>query len=145
MKAQIAGDLMPAARTEKTGAGLGFYALSPEFQDDRVDATTRGFLGLTVACAHMPRPQVRSHSDQGLLLAAGRLHEHRSCTNSRSRRNPRSKRSRAKKKKIDEQKTAIDEFHQSAEPALAEVLAANTADYLRAAGGSTESRAGQAG
>ena len=31
--------------------GLGFYALSPEFQDDRVDATTRGFLGLTVACA----------------------------------------------------------------------------------------------
>ena len=24
---------------------------SPEFQDDRVDATSRGFLGLTVACA----------------------------------------------------------------------------------------------
>lgn len=45
VKAQIAGD--------QTGhpAALGFYALSPEMQDDRVDATTRGFLGLTVACA----------------------------------------------------------------------------------------------
>src|SRR5690606_18320846 len=45
VKAQIAGDHIGEP------AGLGFYALSPEMQDDRVDATTRGFLGLTVACA----------------------------------------------------------------------------------------------
>jgi mono/diheme cytochrome c family protein len=49
VKAQIAGDQLPDR--EKYEAGLGFYALSPEMQDDRVDATTRGFLGLTVACA----------------------------------------------------------------------------------------------
>ncbi len=49
VKAQIAGDRLPDH--EKYEAGLGFYALSPEMQDDRVDATTRGFLGLTVACA----------------------------------------------------------------------------------------------
>lgn len=49
VKAQIAGDQLP--NHEKYEAGLGFYALSPELQDDRVDATTRGFLGLTVACA----------------------------------------------------------------------------------------------
>jgi mono/diheme cytochrome c family protein len=49
VKAQIAGDQLP--EHEKYEAGLGFYALSPEMQDDRVDATTRGFLGLTVACA----------------------------------------------------------------------------------------------
>ncbi|MCX6619858.1 MAG: DUF1549 domain-containing protein, partial [Acidobacteria bacterium] len=49
VKAQIAGDRLP--EHEKYEAGLGFYALSPEFQDDRVDATARGFLGLTVACA----------------------------------------------------------------------------------------------
>ena len=49
VKAQIAGDQLPDH--EKYEAGLGFYALSPEMQDDRVDATTRGFLGLTVACA----------------------------------------------------------------------------------------------
>ncbi|HEY3836150.1 MAG TPA: DUF1549 domain-containing protein, partial [Bryobacteraceae bacterium] len=47
--AQIAGDKM--SDPEKYQAGLGFYALSPEFQDDRVDATSRGFLALTVACA----------------------------------------------------------------------------------------------
>ena len=46
-------------------------------QDDRVDATTRGFLGLTVACAQChdhkfdPIPQSR------FLLAAGRLPQHR--------------------------------------------------------------------
>jgi hypothetical protein len=51
VKAQIAGDLLPGGDRVKNEAGLGFYALSPEFQDDRVDATTRGFLGLTVACA----------------------------------------------------------------------------------------------
>jgi hypothetical protein len=45
VKAQIAGDLIGEP------AGTGFYSLSPEMQDDRVDATTRGFLGLTVACA----------------------------------------------------------------------------------------------
>jgi mono/diheme cytochrome c family protein len=49
VKAQIAGDQLP--NREKYEAGLGFYALSPEMQDDRVDATTRAFLGLTVACA----------------------------------------------------------------------------------------------
>lgn len=49
VKAQIAGDRLP--NHDKLEAGLGFYALSPEMQDDRVDATTRGFLGLTVACA----------------------------------------------------------------------------------------------
>ena len=49
VKAQLAGDQLPDH--EKYEAGLGFYALSPEMQDDRVDATARGFLGLTVACA----------------------------------------------------------------------------------------------
>lgn len=49
VKAQIAGDQLPDPA--KYEAGLGFYALSPEMQDDRVDATARGFLGLTVACA----------------------------------------------------------------------------------------------
>jgi len=32
-----------APQREKLVAGLGFYGLSPEFQDDRVDATTRLF------------------------------------------------------------------------------------------------------
>ena len=48
VKAQLAADHLndPALLP-----GLGLYGLNPEFQDDRVDVTTRGFLGLTVACA----------------------------------------------------------------------------------------------
>jgi cytochrome c553 len=49
LKAQIAGDLMEPK--ERYVAGLGFFAYSPAFQDDRVDALTRGMMGLTVACA----------------------------------------------------------------------------------------------
>ena len=69
VKAQIAGDL-----DRRTG-WAGFYALSPEMQDDRVDATTRGFLGLTVACAQChdhkfdPIPTKDYYSLQGDLLA----------------------------------------------------------------------------
>jgi len=50
VKAQFAGDRIPG-REKELAAGTGFFALSPEQQDDRVDAATRGFLGLTVACA----------------------------------------------------------------------------------------------
>lgn len=47
VKAHVAGDTMGPDYV----AALGMYAMSPEFQEDRVDVTTRGFLGLTVACA----------------------------------------------------------------------------------------------
>lgn len=51
VKAQIAGDLL--GDNGKYVTGLGFYALRPkaEMQEDRVNATARGFLGLTVGCA----------------------------------------------------------------------------------------------
>ena len=48
VKAQLAADHMG---DPDLLPGLGLYGLNPEFQDDRVDVTTRGFLGLTVACA----------------------------------------------------------------------------------------------
>lgn len=52
VKAQIAGDLLPKHEQHPDLAvGLGFYGLSPELVDDRVDATTRGFLAMTAACA----------------------------------------------------------------------------------------------
>ena len=53
VKAQIAGDQMPDDVRAKYAGGAGFFSLSPkpEFRDERVDAATRGFLGLTVACA----------------------------------------------------------------------------------------------
>src|SRR4029077_6428428 len=49
VKAQIAGDQLEGDNSKLIG-GLGFYGMSPDFTDERVDATTRGFLALTVAC-----------------------------------------------------------------------------------------------
>ena len=51
VKAQIAGDFLKGGQDPNLVAGLAFYGLSPQFQDDRIDATGRGFLGLTVQCA----------------------------------------------------------------------------------------------
>ncbi len=66
MKLQIAGDMMPDAPSDgfTKFAGLGFLGLGAEYYkntaaaqaiaeelDDRVDTLTRGFMGITVACA----------------------------------------------------------------------------------------------
>jgi hypothetical protein len=64
VKAQLAGDLMDPKTRYKTIPATGFLGLGPWYYDngsnevtraderhDRVDAVTRGFLGLTVACA----------------------------------------------------------------------------------------------
>jgi hypothetical protein len=64
VKAQIAGDLMDEKTRYKTLPGTGFLGLGPWYYDngavevtraderhDRVDVVTRGFLGLTAACA----------------------------------------------------------------------------------------------
>ncbi len=56
---QVAGDLIEGPGRDDRLAALGFSALGPVYYggavydelDDRVDTVTRGFLGLTVACA----------------------------------------------------------------------------------------------
>src|SRR5262249_52731884 len=56
---QIAGDLLDGPDRPDRLAALGYFALGPvsygkatdDELDDRVDTLTRGFLGLTVACA----------------------------------------------------------------------------------------------
>jgi cytochrome c553 len=58
--AQIAGDLLEDPDPQKRLPALGYFALGPVYYgdrkkfdqlDDRIDTLTRGFLGLTVACA----------------------------------------------------------------------------------------------
>ncbi len=64
VKAQIAGDLMDKPGERKLTPAVGYLALGPWFHtvvepvkaradelQDRIDAVSRGFLGLTVACA----------------------------------------------------------------------------------------------
>ena len=91
-KLQIAGDLMATEGLDPTTklAGLGFFGLGAEFYrdagcapkadadelDDRVDTLTRGFLGLTVACARChdhkfdPIPQKDYYSLAGIFNGA---------------------------------------------------------------------------
>jgi len=87
VKAQLAGDLMPEDVRYKMLPATGFLGLGPWYYDngsnevtraderhDRVDAVTRGFLGLTVACARChnhkydPIPQTDYYSLAGVFF-----------------------------------------------------------------------------
>jgi Protein of unknown function (DUF1553)/Protein of unknown function (DUF1549) len=132
IKAQIAGDLLGGQDPKKLVPGLGFYALSPEFQDDRVDATTRGFLGLTVACAQChdhkfdPIPTKDFYSLLGIfsstepqefpLAAEEVVTEYQNL-----------------KKRVDDQESAIKEFLDTQSTQLGEIFAAKSSQYLLAA------------
>jgi hypothetical protein len=133
--AQIAGDKMP--NPEKYEAGLGFYALSPEFQDDRVDATTRGFLGLTVACAQChdhkfdPIPTRDYYSLLGIFNNT-HLGEHPLVAKEAVDE------WQAKKKKVDAKEKDLKDFVSSQSIQLARILAGQTAEYMLAVTGDVE-------
>jgi hypothetical protein len=87
VKAQLAGDLLDEKVRYKMLPGTGFLGLGPWYYDngavevtraderhDRVDVVTRGFLGLTVACARChdhkydPIPQTDYYALGGVFL-----------------------------------------------------------------------------
>jgi hypothetical protein len=126
VKAQIAGDAIGEP------AGLGFYALSPEMQDDRVDATSRGFLALTVACATChdhkfdPIPTKDFYSLQGVF------------TNTKLHEEPLAPKDvvdawEKEKKQLDDQESRVEKFYERQRDEVAEILASQTARYIRAA------------
>ena len=129
VKAQIAGDQLP--EPAKTAAGLGLYALSPEFQDDRVDVTTRGFLGLTVACAQChnhkfdPIPQTDYYSILG-IFSNTKMNEFPLASEAVV------KEYKDRKKKADGQQKTLDDYVRSQGLQLAQIHATRTADYLMA-------------
>ncbi|MCX6613415.1 MAG: PSD1 and planctomycete cytochrome C domain-containing protein, partial [Acidobacteria bacterium] len=86
VKSQIAGDLLDPKLRHKTLPGTGFIGLGPWYYDngstevtraderhDRVDVVSRGFLGLTVACARChdhkydPIPQTDYYALAGIF------------------------------------------------------------------------------
>src|SRR5260370_14091147 len=132
VKAQIAGDLLPEKDPEKDQPGLAFYADSPEFQDNHVHVTSRGFLGLTVACATChdhkfdPIPAKDYYSLLGIFRAT-EYHEVPLAPESEVAAY------KAHKKKVDDREAAIKEFLHTQATQLSEILAAKTARYLQAA------------
>ena len=134
VKAQIAGDLMPSKDLNQYAAGTGFFALSPEMQDERVDALTRGFMGLTVACAQChdhkfdPIPTKDFYSLQGILNSS-ELNE-----------SPLADEKiveawKAEKKEVEIVEKRIKEFYDNQSRIMGEVLASQTASYLMATQG----------
>jgi mono/diheme cytochrome c family protein len=131
LKAQIAGDLVDPKNKDKLIGGLGYFSLSPEQQDDRVDALTRGMLGLTVACAQChdhkfdPIPTKDYYSllgifrntklDQYPLAGADVVAEYK-----------------RRKEDLEAQEKRVKEFLDEQASRLAEILASRAAEYFEA-------------
>ena len=85
VKAQIAADLMPEKDRPKLLPGLGFFGIGPWFtgddvvfnearaneRDDKIDAVTKGFLGLTVTCARCHNHKYDPISQKDYYAMAG--------------------------------------------------------------------------
>ena len=130
VKAQLAGDLLQG-RGENYVGGLGFYALSPQFQDDRVDATTKTFLGLTGGCAQChdhkfdPIPTEDYYALLGVFNSA-KIDEHPLSRQEVVRQY------REKEERLKTEKDALAEFRENQRNQLIEALAHQTSRYIQA-------------
>jgi mono/diheme cytochrome c family protein len=144
VKAQIAGDLMDEKVRYKMLPATGFLGLGPWYYDngavevthaderhDRVDVVTRGFLGLTVACARChdhkydPIPQKDYYALAGVFFNTI-YHEY-----------PRAPKSVIEESKriedeIEKKQQILQEMQNNLSTGLAEGLALQTSNYLRA-------------
>jgi len=138
---QIAGDLVEGSDKTKHRnenlAALGYFALGPVYYgkaihdelDDRVDTLTRGFLGLTVACARChdhkfdPIPQRDYYALAGIF------------SNTEYKEYPRAPaevvaRYDAAQQAIKDKNDAISDLQRTESSRLSESLVDRTADYL---------------
>ena len=144
VKAQLAGDLMDEKTRYKTLPGTGFLGLGPWYYDngavevtraderhDRVDVVTRGFLGLTVACARChdhkydPIPQTDYYSLAGVFLNTA-YHEYP--------RVPKSVLDQYTKieDEIEKKQKVLQEMQTNLSSRLSESLVFKTSNYLQA-------------
>ncbi len=131
VRAQLAADLLPEPDREKHLPALGFLALAPG-GDDRVDVTTKAFLGLTVGCAEChdhkydPIPTKDFYSLQG-VFSSTELHEYPLAPEEEV------KAWKAAKKAVDEKKAEIAKFIEDQSASLRQILFTHTAEYMMAA------------
>jgi hypothetical protein len=143
VKAQIAGDLLDERTRYKTLPATGFLGLGPWYYDngavevtraderhDRVDVVTRGFLGLTVACARChdhkydPIPQTDYYSLAGVFLNTA-YHEYP--------RVPKSVLDDYTKleEEVEKKQKVLQEIQTNLSTQLSESLAFKTSNYLQ--------------
>ncbi|HWE51141.1 MAG TPA: PSD1 and planctomycete cytochrome C domain-containing protein [Bryobacteraceae bacterium] len=143
VKAQLAGDLQDEKTRYKTLPATGFLGLGPWYYDngsnevtraderhDRVDAVTRGFLGLTVACARChdhkydPIPQTDYYALAGVFF---------NTTYEEYPRAPKKVIQEFIKREddIDEKQKMAQEMSQDASKELSRTLALQTSNYLQ--------------
>jgi hypothetical protein len=143
VKAQIAGDLLDAKVRPQAIAATGFLGLGPWYFDngavevtraderhDRVDVVTRGFLGLTVACARChdhkydPIPTTDYYSLAGVFLNT-EYHEYP--------RAPKTVVTNFEKleHEMEQKQKVLGEMQNNLSKQLSETLALQTASYLQ--------------
>ena len=145
VKAQIAADLLEGEDREELLPGLGFFGLGPWYYDitvprqaraderhDRVDALTRGFLGLTVACARCHDHKFDPISTQDYYALAGVF------SSSQYKEYPLVDEKvvaeyHEQEKRIGDLRSRIDEFVRTKSQELGEILARKSSRYLTAA------------
>jgi mono/diheme cytochrome c family protein/cytochrome c553 len=143
VKAQLAGDLLDEKTRYKTLPATGFLGLGPWYYDngavevtraderhDRVDVVTRGFLGLTVACARChdhkydPIPQTDYYSLAGVFLNTA-YHEYPLVPKAILDQYTKIQEEVEKKQKI------LTEMQNNLATSLSESLAFQTSNYLQ--------------
>jgi mono/diheme cytochrome c family protein len=131
LKAQIAGDVIDPDKKENLIGGLGYFSLSPEQQDDRVDALTRGMLGITVACAQChdhkfdPIPTKDYYSLLGIFRNT-KLDQHPLASAEVVAEYKR------RKEDVEAQDKRLKEFLDEQASRLGEILASHATDYFEA-------------
>jgi hypothetical protein len=144
VKAQLAGDLLDEKTLYKTIPATGFLGLGPWYYDngavevtraderhDRVDVVTRGFLGLTVACARChdhkydPIPTSDYYSLAGVFLNTN-YHEYPRVPKKVLDQYTKTEEEIEKKQKV------LGELQQNLSNQLSEALAFQASNYLQA-------------
>jgi len=145
VKAQIAADLMPEKERAKLLPALGFFGIGPWFtgddvvfvearaneRDDKIDALTKGFLGLTVSCArcHNHKYDPISQKDYTALagiFASSGYWEYNLAPPERVDAYQR------QRKKVKAAETALQEYADACALRVAETLASQIPEYMMA-------------
>lgn len=145
VKAQLAGDLLEKSVAEKTLPGTVFIGGGPwvwdqaepvqgraDERNERIDAVTRGFLGLTVACARCHNHKYDPLSQKDYYALAGVFAS--TTYTEYPRVSPvQVKAWKQKQQVIDDLEEELEEFTKKEAKQYTEVLAHQTAKYMMAA------------